>query len=68
MVDAEAVENAKELYDYCIARVDMYGNDACKVCPFIVYVDNGFSLENCVINYPCDWDIAGNDFNERRQM
>jgi hypothetical protein len=61
MVDAEAVENAKELYNYCTARVDRYGNDACKVCPFIVYVDNGFSLENCVINYPRDWDIAGND-------
>ena len=61
MVDAEAVENAKELYNYCMARVDRYGNDVCKVCPFIVYVDNGFSLENCVINYPRDWDIAGND-------
>lgn len=54
MVDQEAVEKAKELYDYCMARVDRYGDDACKVCPFIVYEDNGFSLENCVINYPPD--------------
>ena len=23
----------KELYDYCIARVGRYGNDACKMCP-----------------------------------
>lgn len=61
MVDSEAVEKAKEQYDYCMARVDRYGDDACKVCPFIVYEDNGFSLENCVINYPPDWNIAGTD-------
>lgn len=41
-----------------LARVDRYGDDACKACPFIIYEDNGFSLENCVINYPPDWNLA----------
>lgn len=61
MVDSEAVEKAKELYNYCMARETKYGHRACAECPFIIYEDNGFSLENCVINYPPDWNLAGTD-------